>query len=50
MGILPSNSRVGTNEWLHQFDFNGTLDKKAWWKLHKNAALCSEQILEVEIL
>ena len=31
---------------MHYMDANKTYGKKAWWKLHKNAASNIEQVLE----
>ena len=47
MEILLSWTQVSTTEWCHHLDFNKVFKEKAKWKLHNDAASCSEQILEV---
>ena len=44
---LPSGSHVRTTAWLHHLNSNETIQKKARWELHKDAAGHFEQILEV---
>ena len=44
--ILPGINHISTTVWLHFMDFIEMLGEKAIWELHKDAACCSEQILE----
>ena len=46
MGIHPSSVCISSAVWLHHLDPNKMIRVKARSELHKNAACCSEQILE----
>ena len=46
MGILQGSSYLSITVWLHHLDFNEMLGEKARCELHKDAACCSQQILE----
>ena len=47
MRILLGCSHVSTTVQLHYLDFNKMYGGKARWELHKDAAYCYKQILEI---